>query len=75
MEWWPFKNMILRGKSSEAEASGMKPKYLFHFGDSKDCVQDLHLSNRLTGYSLPPFTCLVQGIVLPVASQRITRQE
>ncbi len=49
MSWWPFKGMILRGKSSEAEASSMKPKYLFHFGDSQTFVRDLHLSNRLTG--------------------------
>jgi len=50
MTWWPFKDMILRGKSSEAEGGSMSPRYLFHFGDSKAYVQGLNLSNKLTGY-------------------------
>ena len=49
MGWWPFKNMILRGRSVQAEASGIKPVYLFSFGEAHEYFDALGLSNRLTG--------------------------
>ena len=49
MTWWPFKNLILSGRSAQAEASSLKPIYLFGFGDAQDYFDTLGLSNRLTG--------------------------
>lgn len=46
---WPFRGMILKGRSSEAEDSSLKPRYVFHFGDAAAFITSLGLSNRLTG--------------------------
>lgn len=56
MTWWPFRNMILKGRSSAAESAQLKPLYLFHFGDATPLIQALQLSNRLTGCALVPMT-------------------
>ena len=64
MSWWPFKSMILRGRSPEAESAALKPKYLFHFGDAAPFIQSLGLSNRLTGSAClyPPIHNLIENI-------------